>query len=234
MVLIDTHAGDGLGVPQPQRSLCFDEQDSDDEESLPSPQVLAKIYRQTQSAAFIACENNKERRQSLIDVMSRIAPSAMILNSDRDLLRINFRQWDHALIISDPCGVSERKNGRGRYIGQGHHVEILRYINSHIKTSDTILTLNMGALDRMYGVGGETEEGDSPQTLGLRVSVPNYLWMANPLEWATRLGRRYAARSPLICQSNGYKFHLIVIANYFASCINRRWEIYKGGNNGSC
>lgn len=214
ILLIDTNSGDGHGVREPQLSFW------EEEVSRPSPLVLADVYREMGATGLIVCERMAERRESLHRELSALVPTALVLDDNRHLMDIDFLSYDWALIVSDPCGYSQRN-------GKGHPIQVLQHIMSRMK-SDAIITFNRGALARHLAVADEVGPNDNPSISGVRKSKGNYLWMDSPEEWRKILGRRIAARSRIIPQSSNYKFQLIVVANYLADHItrNRRnWEI---------
>jgi hypothetical protein len=215
ILLIDTNAGDGHGVREPQMNFF------EDEVSQPSPLVLADLYGQIGAAGLIVCEQNRKRRESLEIELKRQVPQAVVLADNRDLIGMTFEAFDWALVVSDPCGYSQRN-------GKGHPLEVLQYIMGRV-SSDAILTFNRGALARHLAVGDEPGPYDNERITAVRKTRHEYEWMDELSAWASRLGRRRAARSRVVSQSSNYKFQLIVVANYLADRIqrNRRdWEIY--------
>ena len=213
ILLIDTHAGDAQGIGEPQLNFF------ENEISRPSPLALADIFCSIGAADLMVCERRAERRESLRKNVSLIVPSVQIFDNNQRLLDVNLKLYDWALILCDPCGYSSR--------GEGFPMAVLHHIMSRIP-SDLIATFNQGSVDRIKAVADEPMESDTPQVSGMRKAKQNYMWIEDLSQWAARLNRRCAARSKVVRQSRGFRFRLIVVADYFSSHINQRdWEIYR-------
>lgn len=211
ITFIDTNAGDGLGIRKPQQRFVFDStQDIDGEFSEPTALMLAHLANKSGPARFIACEKDEARRESLRREIIPIVPSAIILEDNRLLLDMRFDK-SHAIVVTDPCGFVDLP------------IPVLQHIGKCTRSADFILTINLAAYYR-------------PKGLGDRFQKKN-LWIEEDwTRFAMLFNRKCVARTKhVIQQSNGFRFRLMVVANYFADRINNhpdKWEIYRGGNSG--
>jgi hypothetical protein len=208
IAFIDLHAGDGLGVALPQLNFL------EERTSRSSSRILADLYREIGAAGLFLCEKDSERCSVLFEEIVPIVPAVTILDNNRRLLDVDFRHYDWALIISDPCGYKD------------HPIEVLQYIASQV-ICDVILTLNTGALQRLHGMKDDPVPGELKRVSAVRLAKQQYLWMEKLPEWPKTLRREQAARLiNIVPQSPNYRFQIVVVADHFASCIDHKWEVY--------
>ena len=187
IVLIDGNAGDGDGVLLPQQDL-FDDQVV----SHPTPQIITEVADEIGDADVLLCECDKGKRQRLAERF----PRAVCLNNNSDVGAHIRPEHRYALWLSDPCGP------------RGHGVETMRLIaqRSGLR-SDFVIAFNQGAIERLEATHHEMWE----------TARSRYLPMGELGWWAKELGKARVARSRLIRQSNGFRFHVLVIANHLAN-----------------
>lgn len=197
-VFIDMRAGDGEGIELPQRKL-FGEDISE-----PSPVILATVWKRHPGSDLIVCERDKRNRARLAEVLNAPSPRLQILKDNNELLRFDFRGFDWALVIDDPCGYKEYSE---------RDLAVLRHIRSHVKT-DMILIFNQKSWKRIAGM--RDEPGDPNEKAAIRAVRKNkltYLWMEQPGEWLKRLDGRFLVWGPFVGQSGNYGFRLVISAD---------------------
>jgi len=186
IVLIDGNAGDGEGVPLPQQDL-FDDQVS----SRPTPQIVTEVADEIGGADVLLCECDKAKRQRLAERF----PRAVCLKNNSDVVAHIRPEHRYALWLSDPCGPRD------------HGVETMRLIVQRPGLrSDFVIAFNQGFIERLEGTHHDDWEP----------SRCRYLPMGDLAWWAEQLGKTRVARSRLIKQSNGFRFHVLIVANHLA------------------
>jgi hypothetical protein len=202
--LFDLTAGDGSGVELPQGDLF------DPSVSAPTSKVICRLAKRTGATAFL-CEWNDERRAKLTVKF----PRAVLLKDHDSLPRLvapGFFDW--GLAISDPCGPSD------------HGEEVLADLSRRVRRLDTIITLNLSALERVAGVTGE-RDGDGQmlaQVAGLVASQERYRPMFDPEWWRRLLGRGHLLRSRVEICNRAFRGPVLVVTDYVANISPRLFE----------
>lgn len=198
MLLIDGNAGDGLGVDLAQFDLFLGTK-----ESKPTPRMLMELAEQ-HSCTICLCETDRKKREFL---KQRFANALIVANQrEAAMLAIN-GDFDYVLWLSDPCGYA------------GHGVEHMRAIAlakgggklQKILRSDFAIICNDLALNRVNGAR------HSPYWQPHQKYMP----MLEPTWWLQQLSKQWLARTPVIKQSPGFHFRMIVISDYIADGVKR-------------
>jgi len=166
-------------------------------QSRPTPRLLADLARK-HNATLCLCECDRVKRKMLIEGF----PAATVVSSHREAAAFALKGFNYALWLSDPCGYA------------GHGVEHMRTV-ADIFHSDFIIILNELALERVRGARG------SPHWLPHQKYTP----MLQPSWWLQQLPKRYLARSPLINQSPGFHFRLLVASNFLTDGVKRMRKV---------
>ena len=200
--IIDMHASNGNGVELPQKDMFRDT------ESKSSARIAAEEAAGcTPYADVILCESNKKRRDQLKEIFS---DSAMILASNRQLLRMDLRTYGWLLVLNDPCGHS------------GHAIDVLAHIRRQVPRSDFIISFNEGSLGRHLGVRRQADDsaseaaGHLDRTKACRAATEKYMWMRDHTAWATKLGKKHVVRTIGISGRKGFKGRLLLVTDYVA------------------
>jgi hypothetical protein len=195
IVLIDGNAGDGAGIMSNQSDL-FDGPVF----SVATPVLLNEIAEQAGHTDLYLCEKNYAKRRELREQF----PHAVILADHNDVARFIAQQgnpYRYALWLSDPCGPA----------GQG--VAAMRALGRQIPHCDYVVILNEGAIQRIAAT--------KPESLAWAPHREKYPPMLEWQWWLKQLDRRYIARTGLVQQSPGFKFRMLVVANYLAETCRR-------------
>jgi hypothetical protein len=218
ILLFDTHAGNGCGVPKPQRGLGFNGENGLDEISESSALMMGRLSNKVAPCKLFLCEIVQDRRDSLRQKIRQVQPAAVVLSDNNHLLDVRLDRFGFGLGIVDPCGLH-------------HPIEVLQHVASRMP-SDFILTFNRGAWGRVNGLGNGSDPSELPRVIGARHSKQGYEWMEQDwTRWAALLNRKCVARTRNVKpQSANFRYRLIVVADYFADCIKNNpdeWEIYR-------
>ena len=162
--------------------------------SRPTAQLLDELAFM-HDATLCLVEKDSDKRRSLITRF----PKAIIISSHKEAADIALGGYNYVLWLSDPCGYA------------GHGIEEMRKIALHILFSDFVVILNELALRRVKAVR------HSPYWFPHQKYVP----MLEPRWWLGQLCKRYLARTPLIKQSNGFHFRLLVVGDYLTQGVKR-------------
>jgi hypothetical protein len=213
MILIDGNAGDGIGVELQQFDLF-----NGVRISKPTPRILAELADE-HGCTLCLCEANRKKRQ----LLKKQFPDVFIVASQQEAASFAIRgHYDYALWMSDPCGYA------------GHGVEHMRRLTvpvldkvQRIIRSDFVIVFNEHAVNRVLGAS------HSPYWKPHQKYKP----MLEPTWWLQQLSKRYLARTPVIKQSSGFRFRLIVVSDFLADGVKRlrnveiipRFEVTEGG-----
>lgn len=132
-VIIDMHAGDGVGVPIPELDL-FEPPTSE-----ATAELAVRLAGQHPCCGVILCEKKPERRAALAARFGR----AVIIGNNAMLLDQGLRRFSWGIIMIDPTGPADAA------------LEIAAHVSSCIRVSDFITTINAGAIKRCLGLGDE-------------------------------------------------------------------------------
>jgi hypothetical protein len=213
MILIDGNAGDGYGVELQQFDL-FDGVTN----SKPTPHILADLAREY-GCTLCLCEAKRKKRE----LLSEQFPNALIVATHREAAALAISGGhDYVLWLSDPCGYA------------GHGVEHMRRLTmpmqgkvQRIMRSDFVIIFNELAVNRVVGAR------DAPEWQPHQKYVP----MLQPTWWLQQLPKRYLARTPVIKQSSGFHFRLMVVTDFLTDGVKRLRHVeiiprQQGGGSG--
>jgi hypothetical protein len=157
-----------------------------------SAALLMRLGREY-GATVCLCDKDIRKRETLF----RLFPSATIVESHAQIPRLA-QNYNYALWLSDPCGPA------------GHGMEYMRAVANSILRSDFVIAFNEGSVTRMLGTKS-----------GWDTHCTKYGPMMDPQWWISQLGKRYLARTPIIKQSEAFRFRLLVASHYLADAILR-------------
>jgi hypothetical protein len=196
IILIDGNAGDGYGVELQQFDLFGIHT------SKPTPRILADLADE-HDCTLCLCEARQKKRVLLREQF----PQAIITATHREaaLLAIG-GAYDYALWLSDPCGYA------------GHGVEHMSTIAipmcgkvQRIMRSDFVIIFNEQAIHRVIGAS------HSPYWYPHQKYAP----MLEPAWWLQQLSKRFLARTPVIKQSPGFHFRMMVVSDFLTDGVTR-------------
>ena len=199
VLLIDGNAGDGEGV-------VIDSYQEDlfvsDIMSHPTPEILTNVAAQVGNAEVVLCEKDNTKRAALYQRF----PDALILADHKEAPSTVRPEHRYVLWLSDPCGPRD------------HGVKYMRQVGNRVAT-DFVVILNHGCIARINST-------ISPLWETSRELYGNY---ADPQCWREHLNKRYAVLSGVIGQSNNFRFRIMVVSNYLATCCYRHpfTEVYS-------
>jgi hypothetical protein len=152
---------------------------------------LAEKY----GATLCLCERNGLKRLSL----ARSFPGATIVATHAEAAALALTGFNHVLWLSDPCGYA------------GHGVEHMRAVAMRIPRSDFVIVFNALALDRVVGAK------HSPYWAPHQKYAP----MRLPAWWLAQIPKRFLARTPVIKQSAGFHFRMLVVSDFMTDGVRR-------------
>lgn len=200
-LLIDMHAGDGQGVPQPQVDL-FGMDDSE------ATAVLCVRLAEKWQADVVLCETRTDRRQALRDQF----PDVRILASHNRIPKaIDVAAYPWVIVLNDPNGHAH------------HGVDVLVHLSTANRRSDFIIGINEGSLGRHLHVAHSADDsGKINETMlkGSRQAARKYEWMMNRESWRDLLGKRYGASAKFLCGIGAYRGRILLLSNYIGN-VNR-------------
>jgi hypothetical protein len=147
------------------------------------------------NATLCLCERDRAKRHRL----SLQFPDAAILDDHARAAEFALTGFNYCLWLSDPCGYA------------GHGTEHMRKIATQILRSDFVIVMNELALRRVAGVAG------SPYWQTHQKYTP----MLAPTWWLRELPKRFLARTPVVKQSTGFHYRLMVVTNYLTDGVRR-------------
>jgi hypothetical protein len=198
IILIDGNAGDGFGVPLDQFDLFLGFT-----ASKPTPRMLADLAEQ-HGCTLCLCELKRKKREMLRDQF----PDAVIVGTHEEAAALaTSGDYDYVLWLSDPCG----------YAGHGvEHMRAVATVNStkklpRILRSDFAIIFNELAIRRVAGAKHAPDWQPHQK----------YTPMIEPAWWLQQLPKRYLARTPVIKQSSGFHFRMMVATDFITNGVNR-------------
>src|SRR5262245_27263852 len=162
--------------------------------SRPTAQLLTELAKSIGNCDVVLCDKDKGKRFKL---MHRF-PFAMVVERHQDILDCVRPQHCYGLWLSDPCGYAQ------------HGIPWMRAI-TRLLLCDFVVVFNEGSLNRMLSTKAEN----------WRTHRQLYSGMAEPSWWLTQLNKRYLARTQLIPASAGFRYRLLVLANFLADGVRR-------------
>jgi hypothetical protein len=206
-VIIDMHAGDGVGVATEQEHL-FGEN-----ESMASARLALGLGEKC-LADVVLCETKADRREQLRPLMDAW-PHTRLLRSNRELAsKVDYGPYRWALVLNDPNGHSK------------HSVEAMQAIAASVPVSDFIVCLNEGSLKRHLGVEDDGDGlGDNARLVrSVRESKERYAWMLEHKNWASLLGKRTLVKSRICPGSAAFRCRVMLLTNFAAKHPTRLFE----------
>lgn len=199
ILIIDMHAGDGVGVDELQLDLFGGNP------SCATAELALRLAADVGNADVVLCEKDRNKRALLEEQF----PDAKIIGDHAraaELIR-NDHVW--SLVINDPNGYSK------------HGIEHMRTIARRVP-SDFIIIFNEGALKRLLGMNDDAVY-DNAFPESVRQKKVEYEWMMQPVEWMQRIGRRRMVRSEkLIKASSNFHYRVMLVADYLTDAAKRR------------
>jgi hypothetical protein len=150
-------------------------------------------------ATLCLCERDRAKRHRL----ALLFPAATIVANHAEAASLALTGFNYALWLSDPCGYA------------GHGVQHMRKVATQILRSDYIIIMNELALKRVVGAKGSAYWQPHQK----------YTPMLTPAWWLGQLPKRFLARTPVINQSSGFHFRLMVVSNYITNGVKRLRDI---------
>lgn len=174
----------------------------------PTPFLAMRLAQDIGNTDVILCEADRRAR----DALAERFPAARLLPDYAQVpgaLQGNYR-W--ALVINDPCG-------------HGHHgIDMLEQLTPHMRL-DTIVVFNEASYRRHMGVNEQGKLTDNPRVAASRAAREKYLWMAEPKNWASKLGARQMARSMPLKGSPGFHYRIFVLSHTLSQTLRHpTWE----------
>jgi hypothetical protein len=206
-VIIDMHAGTGIGQPLPQQDLFLEAR------SRTTADVAVEVAQIFPQAEVILCELKRANRR----LLAARYPGIPLLGHHREVLDLLPGAYRWAMILNDPCGYSF------------HGIEVMEQIAQRIR-ADWVIVFNQQAFSRMYGVREHVPYDERPSTKGTRNARPKYVWMADHTVWGRRLATPitptlHTARSRLFRGSGNFGYHIFVVSYKLSDAVKRRqWE----------
>jgi hypothetical protein len=200
IAVIDANAGDGKGVPQPQRDLFLDASNS-----VPTSALAVELAGADGNADVFLCEKNVAKRENL----RRLFPGAVILG-DHAEAPARLAGYSYALVISDPCGARD------------HGVNHLREIAETVPRADFVIVFGEQFLIRLQGVVPSDGANDSRQRRAWETARQRYGPMLDPRWWCAALKRKHIARTCRVAASPAFHFRILVVANHLSDAVQRR------------
>lgn len=206
-LLVDMHAGDGMGVPNPQFDLF------QTNHSMSTPAMAIKLAQNIGNGTVILCEKQQDLRAKL----STAYPTAHMCGNNTHVLPMILPHHTWALIINDPNGYA------------GHSIATMQQIAGTI-ASDFVIVFNEGALERLCGMNDSIDWSHMLHGTfisNIRNAKKQYAWMLEPQNWGKKLTRRYVARSIRKNASSGFRYRILVVSNFLSQVIRSpQWEIF--------
>ena len=201
IILIDGNAGDGFGVQLEQRDL-FDGVRN----SKPTPRILAELADRY-GCTLCLCEFKRKKRQ----LLEMQFPGALIVATQSEAASLAIQgDYHYALWLSDPCGYA------------GHGVDQMRRLTlpvprkvQRMMRSDFVVIFNENAVKRVIGVSHSAYWQPHQK----------YTPMLEPEWWLAQLSKRFLARTPIIKQSAGFHFRLLVVSDYLTDGVKRLRDV---------
>lgn len=206
-LIIDMHAGDGVGVEQPQLDLFGENYENPSSATSETAVLIAKMLGDVD---VVLCEKKKKSRILIEERFPRhvvIDDHALSPSMIKD-----YHKW--VAVINDPNGYS------------AHGIEYMDDISKSI-ISDFIIVQNIGSLKRLMSMGDENEYSHEwPEKV--RMLKPIYAWMMDANNWRIRLGKRCLACSKEINASNNFRYRVLIATNFLTDAVIRN-PIFRDG-----
>jgi hypothetical protein len=174
--------------------------------SKPTPRMLDELAKR-HDCTLCLCEAKRMKRQLLKEQF----PEAIIVATHSEAASLAIRgNYDYALWLSDPCGYA------------GHGVEHMRRLTmpvvrkvQRIMRSDFVIIFNEHAVKRVIGASHSVYWQPHQK----------YAPMLDPQWWLQQLSKRYLARTPIINQSSGFHFRLLVASDFLSDGVKRLHKV---------
>lgn len=202
-IIIDMHAGDGVGVLLPQPDF-FRPAISD-----ASPKIAARMAADCiPPADIVLCEKKVARRAELKAQLGAM-PFLTILGNNAEVLRLSLEEYEWAVVLNDPCGHG------------GHSIEVMQEIARRIPRSDFIVAVNEGSLRRHLGLTASTNGSALARVRASYATKEQYRWMLSHDEWRNRLGKRKVFIARNLIANRAFQGRVLVLSNARANLSTR-------------